>query len=120
WRRSASVSNRGCGWKWPARDSRSHRWGGCMKWANPERKRRGGSALSANTPSLTPRVRQDRLLREHRDRAGFAQEDQVAGAVVLEHFDAVLLGFVEVLLAALAGAEGHRALPRHPLRVLRE
>jgi len=76
----------GCGSKRTERENRSRRWGGCMILAN--RDREGAGVSSAR--SLTVTVRR-KSLRQHGDGAGFAEEDQVAGAVVLEHLDTELL-----------------------------
>src|SRR4051812_12937745 len=54
------------------------------------------------TAGFTPAARPESpLLRQYGDGAGVADEDQVSGAVVLEHLDAELLRVVERLLAAL-------------------
>lgn len=57
------------------------------------------------------------LLVQNGDRAGFADEDQVPGSVVLEYLDPVLLRLLELLHATLAGLERHRTFPGHTLGI---
>ena len=66
----------------------------CSLWGRPL------ACQSYGRPAACPTTRD--LLRQHGDGAGFADEDQVAGAVVLEDLDPVLLGLREVRFAGLA------------------